>query len=558
MSDDAPVILLVFANELTDSAYLRALSAERRAIEEALDVAASHGRCRLVVETDATHAALFDRLDEVGDRLVGVHFGGHADPEGLTLQGDAGRGVPARMAGIADRLGALPGLRWVFLNGCGTQAHVDALHRRSRVPVIATDRAIRDRVAADFAERFYHALGAGQSIGASFASARSEMLAHHRAPTDALRAGEQLRLLRPGGEIDRGWPWILITPTDAPEGVDWRLPERRRSRSMLGVALLAGLALGGLGLGGLLMDRADPPAASPTPPAAPDAASDARPARATPPPGFVEIPAGRFVMGSPPDEAWRDDDEGPQRTVVFDRPLWVQTHEVSQGQWSALMGTRPSWSACDDCPVGRVNWYEALAYANALSRAEGVPECYRLEHCSGEFGRGCPQGAPQCRREVWRCGRATLTDVDCLGYRLPTEAEWEYFTRAGTTSAHPAGSTPEALADIAWYHDNHGEMAAPPRGSKAPNAWGLYDVLGSHAEWCFDRYGPYATGPVDDPLGPGEGAMRAYRGGAIASHIRAVRSAARRGLDPGQRTVTSGFRLVRRPPNSAPRYDAPP
>ena len=268
-------------------------------------------------------------------------------------------------------------------------------------------------------------------------------------------------------------------------------------------------------------------------------ASEASPDR------FVLVPAGTFTMGSPEDELGRWDYED-QHEVTLTQDFYLQQTEVTQAQWEALMGNHQDDAGCGgDCPVDDVNWWEALAYANALSAQQGLPACYTLEGCNGVSpgqGMGCSSVS------VNAPGRNLY---QCAGYRLPTEAEWEYAYRAGTTTAFYNGDIISAydrdphMDAIGWYYENS-DYEKHPVGQKTPNAWGLYDMAGNVEEWCWDWYGRYPPYAVTDPSGPGSvsGLKRVQRGGSWVGSADRARAASRSYAYPHRRDNFESFSFV--------------
>jgi len=227
---------------------------------------------------------------------------------------------------------------------------------------------------------------------------------------------------------------------------------------------------------------------------------------------FVYIKPGSFMMGSPSGESGRENDERQHR-VTLTKGFYMQTTEVTQGQWTEVMGTRP-WSGKDytqenaNNPAVYVSWDNCREFIRLLNQKEGGSK-----------------------------------------YRLPTEAEWEYAARAGSTTRFCFGDSDSQLGDYAWYRKNAdgvGNKYAHGVRAKKPNAWGLYDMHGNVWEWLQDRYGDYPSGAVTDPTGPSSGSYRVNRGGSWNGSARRCRSANRLRYAPGNRSNRLGFRLARR------------
>jgi formylglycine-generating enzyme required for sulfatase activity len=264
------------------------------------------------------------------------------------------------------------------------------------------------------------------------------------------------------------------------------------------------------------------------------------------------IPPGRFFMGSPEGKDYGLGNEGPQHEVIITHGYWMFDTPCTQGLWTALMGDNPSYFPDPERPVEQVSWEYAVRFSKKLNE--------RLAKDYPSLGKGLIDG--------W----------ERLLFRLPTEAEWEYAGRAGTTGDTYAGNLDlkskdatkaEILDPIAWYGGNSGHeydlkksmvmtwlsdlQDEEKRGGtrkvaqKAPNPWGLYDMLGNVWEWCQDWYGDYPLEPVErveDPIGPTQGTTRVVRGGGWSDSAQDLRSACRSRNDPGSRYDDLGFRLL--------------
>lgn len=235
---------------------------------------------------------------------------------------------------------------------------------------------------------------------------------------------------------------------------------------------------------------------------------------------MVMIPGGQFTMGSAGQR-----DASPQHTVTIS-PFYMDCNEVTQEAYEQLMGHNPSRRVGAQNPVERVRWTDALKFCNARSIQEGRKPCYDTA--------------------TWAC------DFAADGYRLPTEAEWEYACRAGSTGDYSFEGGAERLADHAWFRDN-ARRKHHPVGQKTPNTFGLYDMPGNVREWCHDWYAVdyYGQSPATDPRGPAAGEKTVLRGGAFSGSADSCTCWARFCDEPGfaDACVASddyGFRCVRK------------
>ena len=252
---------------------------------------------------------------------------------------------------------------------------------------------------------------------------------------------------------------------------------------------------------------------------------------------LVLVRSGTFAMGSPDNEADRASDE-TQHSVTISSDFWLGKYEVTQSEWRSLMGNNPShYSNCGgDCPVEQVNWFEAVVFANAVSRSEGLGECYTLSGCS-DIATG----------DGITCSSVWFDGLECDGYRLPTEAEWEYAARAESSTAWYCGLNESCVDAVAWTSSN-ADGQTHRTGEKDANDWDLYDMSGNVWEWTWDWYGDYSSGPLTDPTGSASGQNRVLRGGSWSGGALTVRSANRFYNDPGIRHNFVGFRLARTAP----------
>jgi formylglycine-generating enzyme required for sulfatase activity len=260
------------------------------------------------------------------------------------------------------------------------------------------------------------------------------------------------------------------------------------------------------------------------------------------PDNFVRINGGTFTMGSPANEPSRRDNEGPQHQVTVSG-FYMGKYEVTQKEYQEIMGTNPSYFKGENLPVERVSWYDMIEYCNKRSQKEGLTPAYTIDKT-----RSDPNNTSSSDTVKW-----TVTwNKNANGYRLPTEAEWEYACRAGTATPFNTGNnitTSQANYDGNNPYNNNAKGTyrekTTPVGSFAPNGWGLYDMHGNVREWCWDWYGGYSNSSQTDPVGAVSGDYRVLRGGDWHYNASDSRSAYRVNRIPEREDYYIGFRLVR-------------
>ena len=279
---------------------------------------------------------------------------------------------------------------------------------------------------------------------------------------------------------------------------------------------------------------------------------------------YVEVPAGTFLMGCTIGQFYEAeaDEQKDDATLISDcavdemvpnsaeptevdhevtlsRGFLMAATELTQHQWRDVVGNSPNPNDCsaDDCPMGNINWWEALTFANLMSERDGLAPCYELVGCSGGLGydKSCEDVLVLTEDE---------SVYSCEGYRLPTEAEWEYAARAAEDQLY-SGS--EHYEDVAWTAHNDEDLASHPVALLAPNAWGLYDMSGNLREWVWDTYKEteYSTSDEVDPIGDSNSDTQVVRGGSWNTNPDGVRVSKRYAFSPALRTYVIGLRLVR-------------
>jgi formylglycine-generating enzyme required for sulfatase activity len=236
------------------------------------------------------------------------------------------------------------------------------------------------------------------------------------------------------------------------------------------------------------------------------------------PNGFVRINGGTFTMGSASFETGRRGNEGPQRQVTVNS-FFMGMYLVTQKEYEEIIGMNPSKYIGQNLPVESVTWFDAIEYCNLRSQREGLTPVYSIN------------------------GKTITWNREANGYRLPTEAEWEYACRAGSTTVFNNGN--RINDDTGWYMSNSG-MRTQEVGKKPANAWGLFDMHGNVNEWCWDMYsGGYNRNDTINPIGKSSGSSRIVRGGNYGSFASFLRSACRHYVGPSVRGSGVGFRIVR-------------
>ncbi len=241
-----------------------------------------------------------------------------------------------------------------------------------------------------------------------------------------------------------------------------------------------------------------------------------------------EVPGGTFLMGSRESDRDALDDEKPQHEVMLSA-FCISRYPITRQLYRDIVGSSPAqWDRDSDdeqLPANYVNWSDAVQFCNALSVRVGLSPCYRID------------------------GNDVEWDREADGYRLPTEAEWEYACRAGTNTKWFFGDDSRELGDYAWFRGNS-ENRVHPVGEKKPNAWRLYDMSGNVWEWCWDWFAEYSSQRIralSDPTRPKKSSSRVWCGGSCNDSPRSLRSASRRWSNPERRNAIIGFRCVRAP-----------
>lgn len=259
---------------------------------------------------------------------------------------------------------------------------------------------------------------------------------------------------------------------------------------------------------------------------------------------FVYVPGGTFVMGDTIDDGVGGSDELPTHSVTLD-PFYIGKYEVTQGEWTAIMGSNPAqdYGVGDNYPVYFVSWYSILKYCNLRSIAEGLTPVYSIYGSTNPADWG---EVPTYYNSAWD---AAICNWSANGYRLPTEAEWEYAARGATNNPDYLYSGSNDIDAVGWYFNNWGNAndATHTVGGLAPNGIGTFDMTGNVYEWCWDwhSYDYYSNSPQNNPTGPAIGSLRLLRGGYWYNGESFCRVSYRASYGPCYGLLLHGFRLCR-------------
>ena len=274
---------------------------------------------------------------------------------------------------------------------------------------------------------------------------------------------------------------------------------------------------------------------------------------------MVKVTAGTFKMGSPDPEINRGGSGGTQWDVTLTQDFYLGKYEITQKQWHTVMGTTiqelntaadptidADYGRGDNYPVYWVSWYDALVFCNKLSVKEGLTPAYRIDGKTDPAEWGTVPTSSDATRD------AAEIVAGSTGYRLPTEAQWEYAAKGGQNASDPykiySGS--DTIGDVAWYDENSGDNGENGKshevGTKDPNELGLYDMAGNIFEWCWDWWGEFPASEGTDPLGASEHYGRVMRGGSFGNGELEARAVVY--CSPFYRVFTQGFRALRPAP----------